>query len=273
MTRFSGILFVVFLVISLVFIVFSPQFSLVQVKVTSSSAFFQHQFSRALSGLISVFHLRKENQQLRAQYAGMLEHYAEVLIRNDSRDQLRMENAQLHQLLKLSRTVRPSFLTAEVVGKDASSPISQSVHLNKGTSEGVQLSAPVLGVDVQSETLAFIGLISAVTPNTSMVRLISDPSSNIAVRLFRLRNEGLLIGTGQQVVVKYIDLDSAQYVRNGDMIVTSGLSSLVPPDFLVGRVEAIIEHSHELTVDLVLTPAIDLDRMEYVFILTDWEKP
>jgi rod shape-determining protein MreC len=83
-----------------------------------------------------------------------------------------------------------------------------------------------------------VGRVEAVTPNTSRVLLISDPTSRVGVMLSRSRHMGILRGTGtQNAILDFFDKDPK--VEVGDVVVTSGLSSFYPAGVVVGTVRAI----------------------------------
>ena len=53
----------------------------------------------------------------------------------------------------------------------------------------------------------------------------------------------------------------------GDLVVSSGLSSVYPKDIYLGRVRRIGAKAWEASLVLDLEPIVDFSRLEYVFVL------
>ena len=56
-------------------------------------------------------------------------------------------------------------------------------------------------------------------------------------------------------------------LRVGDLVVTSGLSSIYPPDIYIGRVTSIGSKPWETSLSVDIEPVADFSRLEYVFVL------
>ena len=83
-----------------------------------------------------------------------------------------------------------------------------------------------------------LGRISSVTPSTSRVQLLTDPSSRVGVELQGGKGHGLLFGEGSsRPLVKFLDNDLT--IRPGDVVVTSPASSVFPSNLIVGVVQSV----------------------------------
>jgi rod shape-determining protein MreC len=83
-----------------------------------------------------------------------------------------------------------------------------------------------------------VGRVTNVTPNTSRVLLLSDPSSRIGVTISRSRFMGYMRGQSTSHAVMEF-FDKVPDVRRGDVVSTSSLSQLFPAGMPVGRVESV----------------------------------
>ncbi|AZB71634.1 rod shape-determining protein MreC [Synechococcus elongatus] len=148
------------------------------------------------------------------------------------------ENRVLRQQLALQPKQPPGTVLAPIIGRSVDS-WWQQVTLGRGSRAGVQVGDSVSGPG------GLVGRIVSVSPNTSRVLLITDPSSGVGVMISRSRSQGYIRGQGtNQVTVRFFDRDPV--VRPGDVAVTSSASTLFPAGLPVGVVQK---------VDLQATPA------------------
>ncbi|MFS8874939.1 rod shape-determining protein MreC [Synechococcus sp. R5-13] len=145
--------------------------------------------------------------------------------------ELQYQNRELKRLLQFTEQMPQAGIPAAVVGRSADH-WWQQLTLSRGSRHGVRVG------DVVMAPGGLIGRVESVTPNTSRVLLISDPTSRVGVMLSRSRHMGILRGTGTQSAI--LDFfDKAPKVEVGDVVVTSGLSSFYPAGVVVGTVRAV----------------------------------
>ena len=79
------------------------------------------------------------------------------------------------------------------------------------------------------------GRVDAVIADAARVQLITDPASNVNVRLQNAETDASLVGsvTGD-VTLDLIPQDIT--IEEGDLVLTSGLGGGYPPDLIVGQV-------------------------------------
>lgn len=145
--------------------------------------------------------------------------------------ELESQNQQLRSLLGYVEETKKSGITAPVVGR-SSDHWWQHVLLGRGHRDGVQEGYVVMAPG------GVVGRIVDVTPSTSRVLLLSDPSSRVGVTVSRSRFMGYIRGqSSNRAVMEFFD--KVPDVRQGDMITTSSLSQLFPAGLPVGRVESV----------------------------------
>ena len=88
----------------------------------------------------------------------------------------------------------------------------------------------------------------------------------MSARIQRSRVNGIIRWTGGSDAhdQRPEDLD----VRPGDMIITSEFSSLFPPGIRIGVVSATRHIPGELFQEIDVSPSVDFDRLEEVFVAT-----
>ncbi|MDA3948944.1 MAG: rod shape-determining protein MreC [Spirochaeta sp.] len=229
----------------------------------------QHMLSaigRTVSGTVrSVGELRR----LREDYEGLLEELEEYQRLEGNIAALTEENVRLRrQLGFVARTEEP-LLAARVIAKEAGRLFS-SFTINRGSRHGVQPNQAVIAFIGGREGL--VGRVSEVSGGTAVVLPVFAAGSYVAARLEMSRFDGLLQGTGREddpLVLRYVQRNARNEISYGDLITTSGLNSLFPPDLPVGRVSRVNAPFYETALQISVDPVVDFGRLEYVFVLTN----
>jgi rod shape-determining protein MreC len=152
--------------------------------------------------------------------------------------ELETQNQKLKELLGYVSAKKAKGIVAPIVGRSADH-WWQQVTLGRGSKDGIKTDFTVMGPG------GLVGRVVSVTPNTSLVLLISDPTSQLGVGITRSRNMGFMRGKGpNQAVMEFFD--NVPNVKPGDVVSTSSFSQLFPAGLPVGKV---------VSVDLNKTPA------------------
>ena len=200
--------------------------------------------------------LREENQRLQREAATLKR-------RLDQLQEQALETQRLERLLSMRRSSQAEFLTARVVGKDATNWF-KTILLDRGSLESVRRNQPVLAPD------GLVGRVVEVTPTSARVQLLTDPVSAVGGLIQRTRVTGIVSGNlGAGTRVRYLPLMADVVV--GDEVVTSGMGGVFPKGILIGRITAVERKSGALFQEATLQPAVDLSRLEEVQILTNLE--
>ena len=145
--------------------------------------------------------------------------------------ELESQNQQLKSLLGYASEVKKAGITVPVVGRSADH-WWQHILLGRGKSDGIKVGYVVMAPG------GVVGRVVNVTPHTSRVLLLSDPSSRVGVTVSRSRFIGYMRGqSSNRAVMEFFD--KVPDVRQGDVITTSSLSQLYPAGLPVGRVESV----------------------------------
>ncbi|MGD1860862.1 MAG: rod shape-determining protein MreC [Leptolyngbyaceae cyanobacterium] len=142
--------------------------------------------------------------------------------------ELESQNRSLRQIVEGDNQPSAEGVSAAVIGRSAGDWWQQIV-VSRGEQDGISLDDVVTGPG------GLVGRVIAVSPNSSRVLLVSDPTSRVGARVSRSRATGYIRGTmGQQVVMEFFD--KIPDVEVGDVVVTSAYSKLFPQDIPIGRV-------------------------------------
>jgi rod shape-determining protein MreC len=227
--------------------------------------------SRALKPVRDLFgwfgdtaRAKKERDQLKAQRDSLLEQVVGYKV-------ALQENEQLHRILALDdsngldaydkRTVR-------IIGRAPNNLLRDTLQVDAGSSDGVRVGDPAVAGG------GLVGHVSTVSGPTSIVTLITDPSSSVAVKVLDAAGDyGLVkpsVGDPLDLLVQLLPRHAR--IVTDDVVVTggfrsSGLESLYPPNIPIGRVTK--ADPQELATDqqVHITPIADLRHLDFVQIL------
>ena len=218
-------------------------------------------FSNAWNGVTDYGDVKSENEDLRAQIEDL---QGDEVLEDDASAQLKelLEQEDLEWVGSIDTT------TARVLSSDPSN-FSHTVDISKGTDDGLKVGMPVVN------GAGLVGRIVQVTPGRSTVQLITDPEFLVGVRLLGsdlATGTARGLGKGEDLMVDTNlepDIDDAP--KPGTALTTSGAQLSTFPDSIpVGKVRTVREAGGGLTLELVVRPMADTERMQFVKVLL-WE--
>ena len=173
-----------------------------------------------LDGVANLASLRDENDQLRSQVAALEQELADT-------ESLR---AELDALQKLNNVVAPTEIdtvTARIFAV-APSGFDNVRGIDRGSNDGIGVGMPVV------DETGLIGRVDVVFADSARVRLITDPTVRVGVRVLRTNETGWVSGRGSGPLVLEM-FDAVQAVAEGDRVVTEG--GRFPGGLIVGTVK------------------------------------
>jgi len=153
---------------------------------------------------------------------------------------------------------------AKVIARDAG-PWFKTFSVNRGTTHGVSEGMAVVNGD------GLIGRVYEVGLNYAKVITVIDTRSAVACLMQRTRDNGVMRGqisdsdSSAQCFVYY--LPNINNITPGDTVITSGTDSLYPKGLKVGTVTALSLDAGSDGTYAIVTPTVDFQRIEEVFIL------
>jgi rod shape-determining protein MreC len=162
-----------------------------------------------------------------------------------------------------SSTQNIETLSADVINRDTSRSL-RTITINKGTRDGVRQQMPVV------TELGLVGRVTDVSSTFSNVQLITSDDSSISARLQTSREEGSVIGRSE-VSMEMVMLPLNANVQTGDLVLTSGLGGLLPPDLVIGQVESVRRSEAASEQEAIIRSLVDFNRLEIVLVVTSFE--
>jgi rod shape-determining protein MreC len=152
--------------------------------------------------------------------------YLEALLQE--RSHLAREAERLRDILGLREILPLRTQVATVISRDGV-PWFRSLTIDRGTTSGVTLNAPVMS------STGVVGRVIAVGPHAARVQVLLDRDSGAGVLVERTRATGVVSGQVVQpeagandLILKYVP-ERAE-IANGDVVVTSGVDGIYPED-------------------------------------------
>lgn len=131
-----------------------------------------------------------------------------------------------------------------------------TVMIYKGKEDGIEEGMAVIS------DMGLIGVVDNTLASSSEVRLITNKSSNISVKVGD--NYGILKMADGVLVVS--NLQTYDVINIGDKVYTSGIGNL-PGDIYVGEVTKINVNATEIEKIVEVKPGVDLDNINYVLVV------
>ena len=139
--------------------------------------------------------------------------------------------------------------------------------IDAGSDEGVQ---PEMGV---VSGTGVVGIVSAVRPHYALVMSILNSHSSISCRLRGTEYFGYLKWKGGTPLQAYMDdVPRHAHIQKGDIIETSGFSSVFPAGIYLGKVDEIKNSSDGLAYELGIHLGTDLANIRHVEVIASHSK-
>ena len=197
--------------------------------------------------------LQDENEKLREEQLYLYSKLQRVATLED-------ENRRLRALLESSVEFYERVLVAELVGVELE-PFRQQMIINKGLTDEVFNGQPVV------DSGGIMGQIIHVSPFSSTVLLITDPSHAIPVLVNRNGLRSVAVGLGQDNVLSLEHVPVNADIKKGDLIVSSGLGRKFPRGYPVGTVSSVSRIPGELFSSVLVTPSAKFGESREALLL------
>jgi len=237
----------------------------------------QSAFAGVVEGVGGLFTSVGDTQELQTQVQELQDVANDLAAQGVLLSEVEAENAQLRDLLNFV-DVNPSLrgyvggdvvnmvglVEGKVVGRDPDPYIAYAI-INRGQRDGLEKAMPVVAGGGR-----LVGRIAEVHPYWAIVQLLTDPGSRINAIVQASRAIGLAAGQPDGSLVLE-QVSQSEQVNVGDVVVTSGRGGLMPKGLIVGQVAAVEKRDIDLYQRAVVRPAVDVQRLETVLVITDFE--
>ncbi len=177
---------------------------------------------------------------------------------------LEEENRRLRELLESSMELKERVLVAELIEVDLT-PHRQQIVINKGLNQGAYDGQPIVDAG------GIMGQIIHLGPFSSTVLLITDPTHALPVQVNRNGLRAIAVGRGQNGALSLQHLPTNADIREGDLIVSSGLGNRFPRGYPVGTISEIALVPGEAFAEVSVLPSANLGQSREVLLVWPYE--
>ncbi|XXF25985.1 rod shape-determining protein MreC [Pseudomonas sp. D1-1] len=170
------------------------------------------------------------------------------------------QNVRLRELLNSSALVNEKVEVAELIGMDPN-PFTHRIIINKGERDGVVLGQPVL------DARGLMGQVVELMPYTSRVLLLTDTTHSIPVQVNRNGLRAIASGAGNPERLELRHVADTADIKEGDLLVSSGLGQRFPAGYPVATVKEVIHDSGQPFAIVRAVPTAALNRSRYLLLV------
>ena len=220
-------------------------------------------FKGALDFFANFSRVKKENEELKSKNAELENKLVEY---NSMKD----ENQRMREILKFSEANKEyDYVGCNIIGYSGSNFTSGYI-IDKGTSDGIEKEMVVITPE------GLVGKVTKAANNYSIVQSIIN--ENIAVAVMdesTKETTGVLKGLNDsknKSLTKIYNLPIDSKVKEGDVILTSGLGMIYPKGVRVGLVFSVESDFVSVMKNAVVEPYVDFNKLEELYVIVPKNK-
>nr|WP_304358223.1 rod shape-determining protein MreC [Clostridium paraputrificum] len=200
--------------------------------------------------------LKKENDKLKAEI--------------DEYSKLKEENERLQKVLNFKDEKNNyDYIGTNIIGISGDSILNGYI-VDRGKDDGIEKGMVVISAD------GLVGQVSSVGKNWAIVQCMVNENVKVAVMVDSTReNTGILQGYKDYFnnnLAKVLNLPMDSEVKEGDVIVTSGLGGYYPKEIKIGEVVSVEEDRVKVMKSAIVKPYVDFNKIEELFIVAPKDK-
>jgi len=179
---------------------------------------------------------------------------------------LKEENDRLRKVLNFAEERNNyNYIACDIIGYSGGNFLDGYI-VNKGENENIQKGMIVI------EAQGLVGQVTSVGSNWSIIQSLANENIAVSVMVESTRDAtGYLKGfrdSKNSNLAKVYDLPMDSEVKEGDIIMTSGVGMLYPKEIRIGEVISVEEDKIKVMKSAVVKPYVDFNKLEELFIVS-----
>lgn len=179
---------------------------------------------------------------------------------------LKEENDRLRDVLKFTEERNNyNYIPCDIIAHSGGSFLD-GYEVNKGKNDNVQKGMIVIA------SQGLVGQVTSVGSNWSIVQPLVNENIAVSVMVQSTRDAtGYIKGfkdSKNKNLAKVYDLPMESEIKEGDVIMTSGVGMLYPKEIRIGEVIKVEEDKLKLMKSAVVKPYVDFNKLEELFIVS-----
>ena len=175
------------------------------------------------------------------------------------------ENERLRQILNFTEEHNNyDYVGCDIIGYPNNN-ISDGYFINKGENANIQKGMVVVAAH------GLVGQVTSVGSNWSIVQSLANENIVVAVMADSTREAtGYIKGYKDRQnrnLAKVYDLPIDSEIKEGDVIMTSGVGMLYPKEIRIGEVTKVEEDKVKVMKSAIVKPYVDFNKLEELFVI------
>ena len=172
-----------------------------------------------------------------------------------------IENKKLRLMLDFEESFKHlSLMPANIVNSNNYLSIESKI-INVGKSDGIYKNLTIIDINGN-----LVGKIINVGNKNSQIQLLTDNNFSVSVKI----GENISIGQFKPTYGRFGFIEGiikTLNIKEGDILYTSGISEIYPPDIPVARVISNVKNKNKLFQDVGVEILTDINNLYYVFVI------
>jgi rod shape-determining protein MreC len=179
---------------------------------------------------------------------------------------LKEENDRLREVLNFTEERNNyNYISCDIIGYSGGNFLDGYI-VNKGKNDNVEKGMIVIAAQ------GLVGQVTSVGNNWSIIQSLVNENIAVSVMVESTRDAtGYLKGfkdSQNRNLAKVYDLPMDSQVKEGDVIMTSGVGMLYPKEIRIGEVTHVEEDKVKVMKSAVVKPYVDFNKLEELFIVS-----
>lgn len=204
--------------------------------------------------------------EVKAQNKELIEKNQELESKLSTYSDLKEENDRLRGILNFTEERNNyNYIPCDIIGYSGGNFLDGYI-VNKGKNANIQKGMIVIAAQ------GLVGQVTSVGENWSIVQSLVNENIAVSVMVESTRDAtGYLKGfkdSKNRNLAKVYDLPMDSEVKEGDVIMTSGVGMLYPKEIRIGEVISVEEDKVKVMKSAVVKPYVDFNKLEELFIVS-----
>ncbi|HBQ25017.1 MAG TPA: rod shape-determining protein MreC [Syntrophomonas sp.] len=191
---------------------------------------------------------------------------SQLALENQSLQEYKQESFRLRKMLNFDNANRENYdlLPAHLIARSPNNWY-ECITIDRGFRQGVKKDMAVISPN------GLVGRVGSVSENSAQVNLITDREMAVGAIIQKTREtNGIIEGLGDSNQLRMINIPYYSKIKEGDRIVSSGLSAIYPPGINIGTVTEVSREPNGLLLVATIKPTVDFNKLEEVFVITSY---
>ncbi|WP_368488544.1 rod shape-determining protein MreC [Clostridium sp. BJN0013] len=222
-----------------------------------------NKIKESISFILNFSDVKKENEQLKKKNSSLENKLVEY-------NSLKSENSNLRKELNFKSEIEEyNYIGCDIIGK-SSSGILDEVAINRGSKDGIEKQMVAVTAD------GLVGQVVHVEKNWSIVQCLTNENMAVGGTVDKTGDEGGVINSGivkgykseeSKFLAKLYYLPQESTVKEGDIILTSGIDNSYPSGIRIGSVIDVETDKGKVMKNALIKPYVNFDKIQQLLIV------